>query len=200
MTARPHKVDKTGGWLAGPFPSRFRGRSRLDDREDVIGGKGEAMEKAAILQAIKDITEQKGGTPPGAASFGRQTGIGRYDWFPHFWIRWGDALTEAGFEPNKFFEAYTASALIQQYIRLVRDLKHVPVDGELPLRAKTDNEFPSTAAFRRFGGKEKLLAAVFAFCRESPGHEWPASQLAVAPCGSGFCFGLHPAHQHGRLL
>ena len=59
------------------------------------------MDKAEILQAIRSIADENG-APPGRELFENKTGVKMSDWYPHLWLRWGDALTEAGFEPNKF--------------------------------------------------------------------------------------------------
>ena len=129
------------------------------------------MDKVEILQAIRKLADENGGTPPGRAAFETQTGIKMSDWYPHLWLRWGDALTEAGYEPNKWQAAISDSIIIQHFIRLTRDLNHLPVHGEIKRRAKTDPEFPSDGTFLRFGGKEKLLAAVLRYCKANPRNE-----------------------------
>jgi hypothetical protein len=128
------------------------------------------MDKTEILQAIRKFAHENG-TPPGRTAFESQTGIKMSDWYPHLWLRWGDALIEAGFEPNKLSTATSEAVLIQNYIRLTRDLNHLPLKGEILRRAKTDSSFPDHSAFDRLGGKEKLLAAVLRYCKENPGNE-----------------------------
>src|SRR5262249_49397928 len=86
-------------------------------------------------------------------------------------LRWGDALIEAGFEPNKLSTATSEAVIIQKFVRLTRDLNHLPFESEIKRRAKTDSSFPSHSVFGRFGGKAKLLAAVLRHCQENPGNE-----------------------------
>lgn len=129
------------------------------------------MDKSNIVEAIKRIAEENGGRAPGSQAFERQTAIRKSDWYPNFWLRWGDALTEAGFKPNEFQIAISGDVLIQKYIELTRELKHLPVEGEIRRQAKRDKTFPSHSVFRKLGGKEKLLDAVFRYCKEHAGNE-----------------------------
>lgn len=59
------------------------------------------MDKSKILEAIHRLTITTGKTP-GRESFERQTGIKLHDWYPHLWLRWGDALIEAGYTANGY--------------------------------------------------------------------------------------------------
>jgi hypothetical protein len=45
----------------------------------------------------------------------------------------------------------------------------LPIEGEIRRKAKTDVTFPHHGAFARFGGKQKLAAALAAYCRKTPG-------------------------------
>jgi len=48
------------------------------------------MTKQQMLAEIQRIAVDHGGRAPGAQVFERQTGE-RLDWYPHMWLRWGDA-------------------------------------------------------------------------------------------------------------
>ena len=72
--------------------------------------------KQHILAEIKRLAEARGGKPPGAQAIARETGIKRSDWYPHLWLRWGDALQEAGFARNTFTEAQSDEVLLEQSI------------------------------------------------------------------------------------
>lgn len=65
-----------------------------------------AIDKQHILDEIRRIAKVNGGKPPGQNEFKNETGINKYDWFPHYWVRWGDAQEEAGFVRNRFQEAF----------------------------------------------------------------------------------------------
>jgi hypothetical protein len=128
--------------------------------------------KRHILEEIKRLAEARGGKPPGIGAFKGETGIKKSDWYPDLWLRWGDALQEAGFTPNSFEEALTDEHLVEQYARSAQRLSHLPIDGELVREKKANASFPSAHTFRRaFGGKEKLLKAVVAFCRAHAGFD-----------------------------
>jgi len=88
------------------------------------------------------------------------------------WVNWGDALEEAGFPRNKFTTAIDENVLFEKYIALVRELGHSPVHSELRRKQKMDSLFPTDNVFLfRFGGKEKLIAALSNYCGSTPGHD-----------------------------
>ncbi len=129
------------------------------------------MEKLEVLEAIRRITRANGGKPPGRTAFESQTGIKQSDWYPYLWIRWGDAIVEAGYAANQLATATSEEVLIQSYISLARELSHLPVSGEIRRKAGTDKSFPSHTVFGRLGGMKKMLDAVHHYCQENAGHE-----------------------------
>lgn len=90
---------------------------------------------------------------------------------PYIWLRWGDALAEAGYAPNQFQSKISDDFVIQAYIGLIRKLGVVPVVGEMQRKAKNDKTFPSHTIFNRFGGKEGLIDAVTDYCERNAGYE-----------------------------
>ena len=130
------------------------------------------MDKQTIIAEIKRVALESGGRAPGKQAFERATGIKIWEWYPLLWLRWGDALVEAGFEPDQLQARTSDASLIQKYVSLARELGRLPVAGELRIKAKEDPAFPAHSTFgQRFGGKEGLLAAVAAYCRNNLGHE-----------------------------
>ena len=129
------------------------------------------MNKQQILEEIKRIALDNGGQAPGKQAFERRTGLRMSEWYPHIWLRWGDALVEAGYAPNAFQAKTSDEVLMEKYIGLVRELGRFPVEGEIRRKARRDASFPSHGAFNRFGGKQKLLTAIAAYCRKTPGFE-----------------------------
>lgn len=97
------------------------------------------MEKSHILNEIKRTTKENGGSPLGKQRFANETGIQYSDWYGIHWARWGDALIEAGFEPNTMQGAYSDDFIIEKLIQLIRELKRFPVAGELRMKSKQDN-------------------------------------------------------------
>jgi Meiotically up-regulated gene 113 len=138
-----------------------------------------SVSKSHILAEIKRLAKA-GGKPPGVRMFESETGIKESDWYPDLWLRWGDALQEAGFTRNTMVEALSDELLVEQYARLAQRLSRLPLQGELIRESKANPEFPSEKTYRRFGGKANLLKAVAAFCRANAGFE------DVLPfCGNG---------------
>ena len=77
------------------------------------------MKRQHIIDEIKRTAAANGGAPLGVARFLQETGIKVTDWEGRFWVRWGDALREAGFEPNQFNAAYDKTMLIEIFVSLV---------------------------------------------------------------------------------
>ena len=125
------------------------------------------IDKAHILNEIRRIAKANGGKAPGRQAFENQSGVKGSDWNPHMWLRWSDALVEAGYAPNQFQSKLTDDFVIQAYVGLIRELGRVPISGELRRKAKNDETFPSDKVFDRFGGKEKLIDAVSDYCRRN---------------------------------
>lgn len=129
------------------------------------------MNRQQIVAAIKRIALDNGGQPPGRQAFERTTGVKQSDWYPHIWLRWGDALAEAGYAPNLLQTKTSDEVLIEKYIGFARELGRFPVEGEIKRKAREDQSFPSHSVFSRFGGKDKLLETVAAHCRKTSGFE-----------------------------
>jgi hypothetical protein len=56
--------------------------------------------------------------------------------------------------------------LFDKYIALTRDLGRLPVEGEIRRKSREDQSFPCHTSFNRFGGKNKLVETLAAYCRE----------------------------------
>lgn len=128
----------------------------------VVVGKGE------ILDAIRRTAAANGGQPLGRERFARETGIRQSDWLGKYWARWGDALLEAGFEPNRWQGRYGGDVL-GVLVAEVRRLGRMPTDAELKMRRREDGSFPSLVVFSRWGSKAELVASLLAYCRERSG-------------------------------
>lgn len=129
------------------------------------------INKVHILSEIRRIAKANGGKSPGRQAFENQSGVKESDWNPHIWLRWGDALVEAGYTPNQFQSKLSDDFVIQSYIGLIRELGRVPILGELRRKAKNDETFPSHTVFDRFGGKEKLIDAASDFSKRNAGYD-----------------------------
>jgi hypothetical protein len=116
------------------------------------------VDRATILSAIKEHAEANGGVPLGRTRFEKLTGIRESDWLGRYWARWGDALQEAGYEPNKMQRSLDDEIVLSALVPIIRELGRFPTDAELRLRRRTDRLFPSHGVFERLGGKRELAA------------------------------------------
>lgn len=127
------------------------------------------VQKGHILNEIRRTAATNGGVPLGVSRFQQETGIKVTDWHGKHWIRWGDALTEAGFAPNVLQGAYSDDKLLDALAGLCRDLGRFPVVGELKLKRRSDPAFPNAKVFQRFGGKQQLARRLAKHCQERGG-------------------------------
>ena len=124
--------------------------------------------RESILSEIGRTAKESG--PLGVRRFEAETGISTYEW-GRYWARWGDALREAGFEPNEFQAGYTDDVLISNLIELIRELGKFPTMRELQVKQHKDTEFPSKKVFQRLGTKSQLAVKVLAYCKDRTGYE-----------------------------
>lgn len=120
-----------------------------------------------ILAEIRRTAKRNGGVPLGIRRFQSETGIARADWHAKFWTRWGDALAEAGFQPNALQGPRSEEDVLGRLAAFVREVGHVPTIAEIRLRARTDVGFPWHNTYARFGGKWALLERLQSFCSEN---------------------------------
>src|SRR5579885_2559391 len=83
-------------------------------------------DKDHIIREIRRTAKANGGVALGWRRFEEETGIRYYDWYGQHWTRWGDAVREAGFEPNRMSEAYDDGFLLDQLASLTRRLAILP--------------------------------------------------------------------------
>jgi hypothetical protein len=114
--------------------------------------------KSHIVDEIKRTAQANDGRPLGIARFEVETGIKPSDWLGKFWPRWGDALMEAGLEPNTLQGPRDEDELLERLAMFAREIGHFPVTNELRLRARTEPGFPWHNTFARFGRKHELAA------------------------------------------
>jgi len=120
------------------------------------------MDKQYILDEIRRTA--KNGIPLGRLKFFKETGIKESDWQGRFWVRWSEAVQEAGFQPNQMTTAYEESELLEKLCGLISELGHFPVAAELRMKEHKDSSFPNSKTFRRFGTKQQLVTKVRAYC------------------------------------
>jgi hypothetical protein len=129
------------------------------------------MNKDHIIAEIQRTAKENGGVVLGWRRFEAETGIGHYDWYGQFWVRWGDAVREAGLEPSRMSKAYDDVFLLEKLVLLTRHLQRAPIQGDIVLAPKSDPTFPSEKVFRRLGPKRQRVSRVLDFCEANPGHD-----------------------------
>lgn len=121
------------------------------------------MTKDFILCEIRRVSTTLG-HPPGRREFYNATGIREADWHGKFWARWGDALQEAGFQPNERKAAYPDEYRAAKMIALIRDLGHFPTRAEMRLRRREDGSFPDANVYYRLGNRAAIVTFIHDFC------------------------------------
>jgi hypothetical protein len=127
------------------------------------------MTKTHILDEIRRTAKANGGVPFGLARFKAETGVKQSEWV-RYWARWGDAIREAGFEPNQFVTAFDHSTLLAKYAKLAKEIGRLPASNDLRLKAHSDCEFPSHTVFGRLGPKADLVKQLAEYCRGREGY------------------------------
>ncbi|OGP40134.1 MAG: hypothetical protein A2235_00910 [Deltaproteobacteria bacterium RIFOXYA2_FULL_42_10] len=123
------------------------------------------MNKENILSEIRRIASENDGKAPGMKRFVTETGISKSDWYPKLWLRWSDAIKEAGCEPNTFGTSFDNESIIRKYIDLIRELGHFPIQGEIENKRKEDIDFPSSSALYNFGSKQERIKKIIEYCK-----------------------------------
>jgi hypothetical protein len=129
------------------------------------------MTKQHILDEIKRTAKANNGLPLGLRKFRSETGIKDNDWLGKYWVRWSEALEEAGFSANSFVLGYDEEFLLKSFISLIEDLHHFPVNAEMRMKRLNDDSFPSEKTFRQFGNKRQFAERIVKFCKERGGHD-----------------------------
>lgn len=124
------------------------------------------MGKAEILVAIRRIAKANGGKAPGSQKLQTELNLGKADWYPKYWLRWSDAVREAGLEPNKLSARFDEDFLIKCYVDLTRELGRFPIEGDLMVKRNRDSSFPSRDTFWQLGSKSERAAKVLAYVRK----------------------------------
>ena len=92
------------------------------------------MKKTEILDAIRKAAETNDGVPLGRERFEQQTGIKESAWSGKYWTRWGDAVREAGYNPNPMNQPHPVEDLLRPLAELSLELGHFPTQPEMNLK------------------------------------------------------------------
>ncbi|MCY3846170.1 MAG: GIY-YIG nuclease family protein [Acidobacteria bacterium] len=119
-----------------------------------------------VVNEIRRVAE-KYGRPPGRQLFERETGIAMADWYGAHFRSWGDALVEAGYEPNEKQDKLSREHVLREYAKVVRHFGRVPAMIDLRMYSRERPEVPGHTTFtNHFGNKAGLDAALAKWVRE----------------------------------
>jgi hypothetical protein len=122
------------------------------------------LDRQQILDAIRECAEGNGGVPLGRRTFVQRTGIKASDVDRH-WVRWSDAITDAGFLPNAMNTALEDDFVLGALADLTRRLGHYPVNNELRHHSARTPGFPNSKTIQnRYGDKQGTMRRLKEFC------------------------------------
>lgn len=117
--------------------------------------------KERILNEIKRLAEANGGKAPGKEFFQKETGIADKDWYGKIWLRWNDAVSEAGLHPNRMIQRLPSDLVLDKYAEACRHYLKPPSSAELRYYARKTPDFISHNVFsNHFGSKNGVIAAL----------------------------------------
>src|ERR1700690_2761584 len=123
------------------------------------------MNKQHILEEIRRTAAANDGVALGRKRFEQETGIRETDWAGRFWVRWSEAVREAGLTPQRMREAYDDNSLLATLAALVRELGHFPVTNEMRIRKRRDSNVPNEKVYGvRFGPRAQLVQRLIEYC------------------------------------
>lgn len=105
-----------------------------------------------ILNEIRKWASANDGRTPGVRIFERVTGIREGAWRGVYWARWGDAIREAGLQPNEKQGKHSEEFFLTKIADACRHYQKFPTAIELRMFQKIDGDIPSEKAIRRHFG------------------------------------------------
>jgi hypothetical protein len=125
-----------------------------------------------ILSEIKRLAEANGGQAPGKRAFEVATGITEGTWYGLYWARWGDALAEAGYQPNKLYGKSEVGHIISSFIEAARYYKRLPTAMQLRMFRRQRTGFPNEKTiYSHLGSKEELPSNLRTWLDDKAGYD-----------------------------
>lgn len=125
------------------------------------------VSKDHIVSEIKRIAG-KIGRPPGRGIFEKESGIRMPEWYGVHWRSWGEALKEAGFEPNTRQQKFSPDELLHKYAEAVRHFERIPAEIDIRMYSREHEDFPGHSTFaNHFGNKAELVATFSNWVRKN---------------------------------
>ena len=136
------------------------------------------MNREKIVSEMRRIASENDGSAPGQELFEKTTGVSPGQWRGKFWLRWSDAVSEAGLIPGQMQKAHSAELLLKSLAALTHKYGHFPTSAELRMARTEDESFPSHGSFERLGNKSERVAQLRRFASQ---HELYADILGFLP-------------------
>ena len=124
----------------------------------------EKPSKQKIIDLYNKLVKEQDGKPIGERVFKRETGFSHHFWKGGFWRSWSAFQVEAGYVPNKQTSKIPDKILLHRFAELALEMNAIPSEADLMLKRKDDPSFPNKLAFRRWGGRDRLLTKVTEYC------------------------------------
>ncbi|MCB1416564.1 MAG: GIY-YIG nuclease family protein [Nitratireductor sp.] len=119
--------------------------------------------KEFIVSEIRRVAKNLG-RAPGRVVFEKQTGIRMPEWYGIHWRSWGDALEEAGYQPNRKQQKLSSEEVLRKYAEAIRHFGRIPAEIDIRMYSRKRSDFPGHTTFgNHFGDKDRLLAAISEF-------------------------------------
>lgn len=114
-----------------------------------------------ILSEIKRLAAENGDMPPGQNAFTSATGITSGKWRGVHWVRWSEALAEAGFGPNAWNQKLDSYQVLLNIAEFSKELRRLPTRSEIKMRRRTHPAFPShSTVSNHFRTNADMVAAL----------------------------------------
>lgn len=140
----------------------------MDDNSISVSRAADDAEKALIVAAIRKAAADNGGLPPNEMQFRRMTGYSAYTWRGKYWVRWSEALQDAGF-PNPRTLANDDEYLLSRLAAAARHYRHAPSFVELTHYGRSHRGFPSQMSFARvFQTKHNMIDRLLRWAESKP--------------------------------
>jgi hypothetical protein len=132
-----------------------------------------------IISEIRRLASANGGQPPGFRLFEQQTGITPSAWRGVYWARWGEAVTDAGFQPNVAPSKYDEEFLLGRIAEVCRHFGRIPAAMDFRIYGKSRPKFFShKAIYRHFQSTDNMLRRLAQWARADESRADIAAMLA----------------------
>ena len=133
-----------------------------------------------IISEIRRIAVETG-KAPGIANFEQLTGIARREWMGKIWARWGDAIQEAGHQPNKLTVRYDSNKILVFVAECSISIGRLASSNDLRLYGRQNVGSPSQGTVESHFPRRMLLIEALRVWAVSPENEKYSSVLEMLP-------------------